>query len=187
MYDIIIVNKQMALPKDYVPNELVPVRIDFVRPVAKEKTYMVRTAAKSLERLVREARFDGVRMKGVSAYRSYETQKNIFLRSALKNGMEHASMYVAMAGHSEHQTGLAIDMGSEENNYELEENFAFTMAYDWLSRNAYLYGYIIRYPKGKEEITGYGFEPWHIRYVGVPAAKLVHKEKKCLEEILLKC
>lgn len=186
MKDIILVNKHHPLPCDYVPGELVKVRIEFVAPVAEEKTYMVRTAAKALERLVREAGLDGVKIKGISAYRSYAMQENIFLRSAMKNGIRHASQYVAMAGQSEHQTGLAIDVGSCENHYELEESFAGTRAYAWLVRNAYLYGYIIRYPKGKEDITGFAFEPWHIRYVGVKAARVLRDGKKCLEEILLR-
>lgn len=181
-----LVNKNNPLPEDYVPSGLIPVKIPFVQPVEFPKTCMTWQAAQAVCRMVREAGLDGIEILGISAYRSYKTQENIFIRSALKNGIEHAVRYVALPGQSEHQTGLAIDIGCAENNYELEESFADTRCFNWLTRNAYLYGLIIRYPKGKEAITGYYFEPWHLRYVGVELAKVVQDTEKCLEEILEK-
>lgn len=178
-----LINKENPLPQDFVPEQLIPVKIPFVQPVEFSKTCMVWQAAKAVERMVREAKMDGIYIKGVSAYRSYKTQENIFIRSALKNGLDHALKYVALPGKSEHQSGLAIDIGCIENDYQLDESFAETKCYRWLLQNSYIYGLIIRYPRGKEKITGYEFEPWHLRYVGAKLSAQIHNSEKCLEEI----
>lgn len=187
MDEIILVNTAHPLEKEYVPEELVKVRIAFCWPVAEEKTKMVRTAARACERMVREAALDGVEICGISAYRSFDAQRDVFLRSVMKNGLEHARRYVAMPGTSEHQTGLAIDVGSKENGYELEESFAYTRTFAWILQNAYLYGFILRYPRECAAITGYAFEPWHLRFVGAELAGQMQNGKKCLEEMLVKC
>lgn len=187
MNEIILVNAAHPLAAEYVPEELVEVRIPFCQPVAEEKTWMVREAARACERMVREAAYDGIEIKGISAYRSFTAQRDVFLRSAMKNGMDHARRYVAMPGTSEHQTGLAIDVGSKENGYELEESFAYTRTFAWILQNAYLYGFILRYPRDCEKVTGYAFEPWHLRFVGVRLARQMQNGKKCLEEMAVEC
>lgn len=114
----------------------------------------------------------------ISAYRSYDSQKRIFNGWVNMYGFEYASTISSQAGHSEHQTGLTMDLDS------LEESYGDTAAGIWLAQNCYKYGFIIRYPKGKENITGYSYEPWHVRYLGKSTAKLVYSSGLTLEEFL---
>lgn len=114
----------------------------------------------------------------ISAYRSYYSQERIFKGWCDMYGFESASTISAQAGHSEHQTGLTMDLDS------LEESYGETAAGIWLAQNCYKYGFIIRYPKGKEDITGYSYEPWHVRYLGKSTAKLVYSSGLTLEEFL---
>ena len=120
----------------------------------------------------------GFSMKIVSGFRSYETQKNVFRGWCSIDGIEVASTYSARPGHSEHQAGLAADITSTLSDY------ANTDEAHWLAANCYKYGLIIRYPKDKIDITGYIYEPWHVRYLGKSTAKLVHDSGLCLEEFL---
>ncbi len=182
---LILVNKKHPVNALFTPNFLVTPAIPYKKPIKLEKTKMVCQAAISLTAMIKESRLDGMSIIGISAYRSYETQRNIFLRSVMKKGLRHAEQYIALPGYSEHQTGLAIDVSSPDCSFELDEAFAGTKEYGWIKKHAHLYGYIIRYPKGKEEITGYAYEPWHIRYVGVEAATLIHDKGITLEEYLL--
>lgn len=114
----------------------------------------------------------------ISAYRSYNSQERIFNGWVNMYGFEYASTISSQAGHSEHQTGLTMDLDS------LEESYGDTAAGIWLAQNCYKYGFIIRYPKGKENITGYSYEPWHVRYLGKSTAKLVYSSGLTLEEFL---
>ena len=114
----------------------------------------------------------------VSAYRSYYTQESVFQGWCNIYGFEEASTISSQAGHSEHQTGLTMDLDS------LEEWYGDTEEGIWLAENCWRYGFIIRYPKGKENITGYSYEPWHVRYLGKSTAKLVHDSGLTLEEFL---
>ena len=114
----------------------------------------------------------------VSAYRSYYSQESIFKGWCDIYGFEEASTISSQAGHSEHQTGLTMDLDS------LEQSYGDTPEGVWLAENCYKYGFIIRYPKGKEEITGYAYEPWHVRYLGKSTAKLVYNSGLTLEEFL---
>ena len=114
----------------------------------------------------------------VSAYRSYYSQEVIFDRWCDIYGFDGASQISAQAGHSEHQTGLTMDLDS------LEESYADTAEGKWLAQNCWKYGFIIRYPKGKENITGYSYEPWHVRYLGKSTASLVYHSGLTLEEFL---
>jgi len=100
-----------------------------------------------------------------------------------KKGQEYADLASARPGHSEHQTGLAIDiMGSNEDYNKFEESVEF----EWMKNNAHLYGFILRYPKGKENITGFKYEPWHYRYIGKKVATIIYNENITLEEYLKK-
>lgn len=114
----------------------------------------------------------------VSAYRSYYTQESVFQGWCDIYGFEEASTISSQAGHSEHQTGLTMDLDS------LEEWYGDTSEGIWLAENCWRYGFIIRYPKGKESITGYSYEPWHVRYLGKSTAKLVYDSGLTLEEFL---
>lgn len=146
------------------------------------KKYMEIEAALALERLFDYGKKNGIYLAAVSGFRSYERQKDIFYTSVKKNGLVHAQCYSAEAGHSEHQTGLAMDVSSESIRYELQETFANTKEGKWLKEHCKEEGFIIRYPKGKESITGYAYEPWHIRYVGKEVAKTIMEQEIVLEE-----
>ncbi|SHM85198.1 D-alanyl-D-alanine carboxypeptidase [Ruminococcus flavefaciens] len=113
-----------------------------------------------------------------SGFRSYATQNTIYNNYVASDGVEVADTYSARPGHSEHQTGLAIDVNSISND------FIGTPECEWLAKNAHKYGFIIRYPKGKESITGYRYEPWHIRFVGIDTATAIYNSGLCLEEYL---
>lgn len=156
---ILLVNKTYGLSKDYDPK------------VNKE-------AKKALENMQADAKVLGLKLPLVSGYRSYATQENLYNKYVKKDGEEEANTYSAKPGHSEHQTGLAFDVGS------VERSFANTDEAKWIEENAHLYGFIVRYPKGKTDITGYIYEPWHIRYLGKENAKKVKESGLTLEEYL---
>jgi LAS superfamily LD-carboxypeptidase LdcB len=114
----------------------------------------------------------------ISGFRSYSTQNTLYNKYVARDGKAEADRYSARPGHSEHQTGLAFDLNS------LDQSFENTKEGKWLAENCWKYGFIIRYPKGKESVTGYMFEPWHVRYLGKEVAKKVYESGKCLEEYL---
>jgi len=169
--DMILVNKEYGLPKDYVPSDLTPVNVTFAQGVAESKKQMRADAARALEEMFSAALEDGIELLGISGYRSYYTQRNIYERRLQEAGEKHVSRYNAKPGHSEHQTGLAMDVGCP-GYVDLTERFARTPAYRWLQKHAHEYGFIIRYTEYGEEETGYAFEPWHVRYVGDEAAAI---------------
>ena len=106
----------------------------------------------------------------MSAYRSYDVQKKLYYKFVSLIGINKASTRVSLAGSSEHQTGLAVDITSK-SAVAKGIKFGSTKESKWIEDNAYKYGFILRYPKGAENITGYMYEPWHLRYVGVDLAK----------------
>lgn len=169
--DMILVNKEYGLPKDYVPSDLTPVNVTFAQGVAESKKQMRADAARALEEMFSAALEDGIELLGISGYRSYYIQRNIYERRLQEAGEKHVSRYNAKPGHSEHQTGLAMDVGCP-GYVDLTERFARTPAYRWLQKHAHEYGFIIRYTEYGEEETGYAFEPWHVRYVGEEATAI---------------
>ncbi len=156
---ILLVNKKYHLPSNYNPG------------VNSE-------AYNALLTLQNEASSNGYSIPLLSGFRSYETQKYLFNDYASRNGYLKANTFSALPGQSEHQTGLAFDVG------EISDNFGNTDAGIWLKENAYRFGFIIRYLKGKEDITGYKYEPWHIRYVGEGVATEIYNIGITLEEYL---
>ncbi len=156
---ILIANKTYALPSDYDPG---------VDPEAME----------AFNEMQKAAELEGCNLYIASGYRSYETQKNIYEKYVERDGQQMADTYSARPGHSEHQTGLAFDLNS------IDASFANTPEGKWIAENCYKYGFIIRYPANKSAITGYMYEPWHIRYLGVNLATAVHQSGLCLEEYL---
>ncbi len=178
-----LVNKEFALPSDYSPEDLVRPNVAFsFGDVDIEKSYLRREAAERLESMFEEAQNNGVELFAVSGYRSYTRQKNVFDAKSNQVGQAAAATVVAIPGYSEHQTGLAMDISSRSVRLELIESFGETKEGKWLASNAHKYGFILRYPKGKESITGYQYEPWHFRYVGVDAATTIYKQQLTLEE-----
>ncbi|MBO8162802.1 MAG: M15 family metallopeptidase [Brevibacillus sp.] len=181
---MVVVNKHRELPPDYVPNDLVQPNIPFSFKGDDPKKLMRREAALALEQLFAQAAAENIQLAGVSGYRSYERQKAIFTWNAQQQGAEEANRTSAVPGQSEHQTGLAMDVSSPSVGYALVERFGETTEGKWLAENAPKYGFIIRYPKGKEHITGYSYEPWHLRYVGKEAAQEITAKGLTLEEYI---
>lgn len=178
----VFVNKEYALPKDYKPEKLVTPDVKFNLTYYDDRTLMRPEAASALEKLFAAASEDGYTLCGISGYRSYNRQKEIFLSNIVSQGKAHTLKYSAVPGTSEHQTGLAIDLSTESQGYKLSTSFSESPEGIWLSKNAHRYGYIIRYPKGKADITGYAYEPWHIRYVGKGLANYLYTNDLTLDE-----
>jgi D-alanyl-D-alanine carboxypeptidase len=131
------------------------------------------------------AKLDGFELVAFSTFRSFERQEILYNQYVEKDGESAADQYSARPGYSEHQTGLAFDIG--EKNFEQHwaaASFGETPAGEWIAQNAHLYGFILRYPLGKEEVTGYMHESWHFRYVGVEPATDMFTHKQTLEEYL---
>lgn len=156
---VLIVNKKYSLPNTYNPGE------------NKE-------AYSWLQKMQNEATKHGCKLSFVSGFRSYYDQQYIYNNYVKEFGKELTDTFSARPGHSEHQTGLAFDVGW------IGDGFALTESGKWLASNAHNYGFIIRYPKDKESITGYKYEPWHIRYLGIELATKVYNSGLSLEEYL---
>lgn len=179
----ILVNKNNPIPTDYIPEGLaIPaVATQANRSLAERST---RADIESfLIELFTAANNDGIKMEILSGYRSAATQAAIFNNSARANGEALANQYIAKPGQSEHQTGLAVDFASIPQVCSLERCFENTIPGEWLKNNAHKYGFILRYPAGKEDITGYQYEPWHFRYVGKDLAKAIYQTNLTLEEV----
>ncbi|MOA08523.1 D-alanyl-D-alanine carboxypeptidase [compost metagenome] len=123
-------------------------------------------------------------LAGVSAYRSHKKQKALFESYVKKDGLEKAQTYSAFPGTSEHETGLAIDVAGADGKCSITDCFGDKPEAKWLAKHAHEYGFIIRYPKGKEHITGYKYEPWHLRYVGKEAAADIYDRDITFEEYM---
>lgn len=163
---ILMASKQYPLPADYAPGESKDARAAF-------------------EEMAAAARVDGFELVAFSGYRSFERQQELYERYVKNDGQEAADRYSARPGHSEHQTGLAFDIG--EKNFEehyARESFGETEAGKWVASNAHKFGFIMRYPKGKEKITGYMYEPWHFRYLGKELAKELTESGLTVEEYI---
>lgn len=177
----VVVNKNRMLPTGFTPSGLVKVGVPVVY-ASSESNQMKNAAAAALYELVSAGHEEGVELLARSGYRSYNTQKTLYNNSVKNNGLAHANRYTAQPGHSEHQTGWAMDMTAASVNNGLVTSFGSTKEGIWLAGNAHRFGFIIRYPKGKEAITGYAYEPWHIRYVGIEAAAFIYQRGITLEE-----
>lgn len=164
----VLVNKTHPLrPKSYVPKGLVRVQGQRLRA----------EPAAALTKLMRDAKTSGARLVTVSGYRSYSTQKSLFARYTRAYGAMYAARISARPGYSEHQTGLTMDVGAASGACRLGACFGNTKAGRWVAKNAWKYGYIVRYPKGQEKVAGYTYEPWHLRYVGVKISTAMKKGK----------
>ena len=177
-----LVNKDFSLPSDYVPKDLVIPDVPFSIDYESEKKYMRKTAAQSLEEMFDAAKKEGLELTAVSGYRSYKRQKEIYEKNLKAHGTTHTNQYSAKPGYSEHQTGLVMDVSCKSENYDLQESFGETSEGIWLAENAHLFGYIIRYPEDKCKITGYAYEPWHLRYVGIAMSTYLYQNHMTLDE-----
>lgn len=178
----VLINKELPLPEDYVPENLTVPQVPFSFSGYKEKKLLREDAAAALENLFAAAGEAGLSLFAVSGYRSYERQKEIYENNVARNGRERTDQFSARPGYSEHQSGLAMDVSTNSIHNRLDEEFAGTPEGKFLADHAHEYGFIIRYPKDKSEITGYSYEPWHIRYVGKDMAKELYDRGITMEE-----
>lgn len=170
----VVVNKPRPLnPPDYVPPDLVMPAVP-LRVPGNESMQVRKVTADALATMFAAARRDNVVLMLSSGYRSYSYQVNLYNGYVASQGQAAADQASARPGHSEHQTGLAADIEPADRQCEIETCFATTLAGQWLAVNAWKYGFIIRYPADKVAITGYEYEPWHVRYVGVDLSTEMH-------------
>lgn len=173
----VLVNKNYRLPEDYIPNDLEAIDVTY----AMSDKYVRKEVKQAFETMAQKAKEEGFEIVAVSAFRSYSYQEELYQHYVKTNGKSYADRCSARPGHSEHQTGLAIDVMGENQDYNL---FADTKEFGWMQAHAQDYGFIIRYPEGKEEITGFKYEPWHYRYVGKEVAKKIKEQNISLDEYL---
>jgi len=171
----ILVNKYIYLPENYIPNNLE--KLDSKYSV--NEMYLVKEAKKAFEALSEDASLNNLTIKAMSTYRSYNYQNKLYTNYVNKDGEDLANTYSAKPGHSEHQTGLAVDVYNETLPYT---KFEKTEEFKWMQENAYKYGFILRYPKYKENITGYSYESWHYRFVGYDIAEYIQKNDLTYDE-----
>lgn len=193
---LMLINKDNVVERDYRPGNMVDIHKQvnsLNHPVLLERT--AAEAFKDMMHAIESAKEEDSRIEtlvAISGYRTYEYQENLFNKEVKENlktmSKEHAeivaSRLVALPGGSEHQAGLAIDVSTTGLAYKLLEDFEDTACYAWLKENCADFGFIIRYPKNKTEITGISYEPWHLRYVGAEHAKVIMKEDLTLEEYI---
>jgi len=178
----VLVNKKQSIPLTYEPANLVVPSVKERLDKSIEERSVRGDIADAIKTMFDVASTEGHALMIGSAYRSSTLQKTYFDSYSATAGVEAANQYSARPGESEHQTGLSIDISTVSRNCYLDECFTSTPDGQWLANNAYMYGFTLRYPKGKELITGYQFEPWHYRYVGVDLATALYKSNLTLDE-----
>lgn len=178
----VLVNKEYFLDENYEPEDLVVPKV----PFAIGEMKMRKEASGALESLFKKASDDGITLIARSGYRSYNTQVQLFARYVKNHGYAEAVKFSAKPGQSEHQTGLAMDITADSVKRQLKYAFGDTTEGIWTAKNCHKFGFIIRYPKGKTDITGYNYEPWHLRYLGVDLATKVYDSGLTYEEFLEK-
>lgn len=171
--NLILVNKYYHLKEDYKPNDLITLSSKYNKG---KNSSMRKEAADAFMEMADAAMLENIIIKNASSYRSYEYQVNLYDSYVKRDGKENADIYSARPGYSEHQTGLCTDINT------IDESFSNTDESKWLKENAYKYGFILRFPENKEDITGYKYESWHYRYVGKKAAKIIYDDDITLEE-----
>ena len=176
---LVLVNKYNQLPQGFSQYNLVEMERSYT--LRDGKNYLLNAVAyENYLKMYDDAKQEGLTLTVISAYRTEDYQRNLYNKKLRSSGKVYADNYSARAGHSEHQTGLAIDMGATKTSFEYSREFK------WLQQHAHEYGYILRYPKGKEWLTGYAYEPWHYRYVGTEAATIIYNEGITYEEFYTK-
>ena len=172
----VIVNKYYKLDKDYEPEDLTIINSKFASGTQKLR----KEAADKFEEMASDMLKENLKIYAGSTYRSYSYQEGLYNRYVKKDGFKEAETYSARAGYSEHQLGLAVDIVNGKWNYLSEGDKEYT----WLINNSYKYGFILRYPHESEYITGYVFEDWHFRYLGIDLATKVYESKLTYDEYI---
>lgn len=174
----IMVNKDNMLDRTYVPDELVNAFSSYKDDILVNKTLL-----DNFNLMKMDAYMNGYNIDIMSGYRDYNYQEKIYNKLIIDKGFAYAFRSVAKAGCSEHQTGLAIDICVyRDNKCYIEHELEDMEEINWVINNCYKYGFILRYPKGMEDRTGYNYEPWHFRYVGNDVAKYLWESKMILED-----
>ncbi len=175
-----LVDRTHSIPATYVPPDLVTLPQG---PTVGPAVLMRREAGEALLKLLSGAQAQGIYLEAISGYRSYELQQETLAQEIKQYGDAKAHSEVADPGHSEHQLGVAVDVAAARDT-TLEQSFGDTPEGRWLAANAPAYGFVISYPQGKEAVTGYVYEPWHVRYVGLPLAQQITASGQTLTEYL---
>ncbi len=178
---LVLVNKYNKLPEAYYPKDTIKLSSKYL--VTDNKNELRAVAGNALMSMIDAINKENMNLWMISGLRTKSYQNMLFTNSTKKNGIEHALIYSAKPRHSEHETGLAADISSVKGMLNGFEDYK---EYTWLKENAYKYGFIERYPKGKENITGYAYESWHWRYVGVEVATIIKNEDITFEEYAVK-
>lgn len=174
-----LVNKYNMIDENATFDDIVTIP----KPYSSDGTRKIRSVIyDDLIKMIDDAKKDGITLYVVSGFRTWSQQNSLFNNSKNKNGINYALKYSAKPGHSEHQLGLAVDLNTADEN----KHFENSKEYKWLKENSYKYGFVERYPKGKEFITGYAFEPWHYRFLGIEIATKMIEENITYEEYLVK-
>ncbi|MBS5113294.1 MAG: M15 family metallopeptidase [Coprobacillus cateniformis] len=179
----LLIKKGFQLPESYIPSDLKDVNI----PIAKdcENKQLRKDAAQSLEKMSQAALKENLHLALNSGYRSFQQQKAIYDDYFQKYDAKTAAGLVALPGSSEHQLGLSVDLTSQSVIDGKWRFFGDTPEYKWVIENAHHYGFILRYPQNKSNITGTTNEPWHFRYVGLEVAKIIYENNWTLEDYVL--
>lgn len=170
----ILVNKYNYLKEHYIPDNLA-----LLDNCSLNNKYLVKEAKENFELMCQDLKKENLHLRVISSYRGYNYQKTLYDNYVLKDGKEKADTYSARPGFSEHQTGLVIDVDNGKNDFN---NFEDTKEFEWMINNSYKYGFILRYPYGKENITGYSYESWHYRYVGKEVSEYIFHNDLTLDE-----
>ena len=171
---LMIINKYNYVDKDYLPNNLIE-----VTKYSKDGVTLNSDAYNSFLLMAEAIEKENLHLRIISGYRSFNYQENLYNNYLKYDSQEKVDSYSARPGFSEHHTGLAIDVDNTTTDFN---HFQITREFNWMQDNAYKYGFILRYPLGKEKITGYKYEPWHYRYVGKDIAKYIHDNEITYEE-----
>lgn len=174
---LVLVNKNNRFEEEYRPADLESISVLY----ANEEKYLRKVAKEAFEKLSQDALDLGYSVVAVSAYRSYEYQEKLYDYYVKTKGKQYADNCSARPGHSEHQSGLSLDVQGSNQDYD---EFEASLEFNWMKSHAHEYGFILRYPKGKEAITGFKYEPWHYRYVGVDIATYLYENELTLEEYI---
>lgn len=178
--DLILVNKSFHITKNYYPKDLISISKYNIEYIKRDNENMLaaKHALEKLQEMDIEAKKNNINLIIFSAYRTYQKQYDLYY-----NVNNQDDNYSARPGFSEHHTGLAFDIS--DSHHGLTLNFSYSNTYEWLINNSYKYGFILRYPQNKENITMYNYEPWHFRYVGVDIATEIYTQNITFEEYLI--
>lgn len=178
----VVVNKGRALPSAYVPANLVVPNVPLRLASTSQEMHVRADTAAAMQTMFAAAKAQNIELMLASGYRSYSFQASLYNGYVKTDGLASADASSAHPGHSEHQTGLAADLEPFSRTCEVEQCFETTPEGKWLAANAYKYGFVIRYQKDQENLSGYEYEPWHVRFVGTDLAAQLHSSGQTLEQ-----